>query len=102
MFQQVKAITVKMNGKLEKLRKYVEYMKNNPKALVAEGRNYVRYYFHLYNKAINTPVEEGGLGYNMPDREDDSTHLNPRGALVYAKTVAKLLSETKYGEIIKM
>ncbi|MBO5743497.1 MAG: hypothetical protein J6R68_04365 [Clostridia bacterium] len=79
---------------------YLDYMKNNPDASVADGRNYVRYYFHLYKKPINTPVEEGGLGFNMPDREDDSTHLNPRGALVYAKTVAKLLLKTKYGEII--
>lgn len=80
---------------------YQEYMKNNPGATIADGRNYVRYYFHLYKKPINTPVEEGGLGYDMPDREDDSTHLNSRGALVYAKTVAQLLSQTKYSEILK-
>lgn len=79
---------------------YLDYMKNNPGSSVAEGRNYVRYYFHLYKKPINTPVEEGGLGFNMPEREDDSTHLNSRGALVYAKTVAKLLLKTKYAEII--
>ena len=77
-------------------------MKNNPDASVADGRNYVRYYFHLYKKPINTPIEEGGLGFNMPEREDDSTHLNPRGAWVYAKTVAKLLLEGKYSEIIKL
>lgn len=81
---------------------YLDYMKNHPNASVADGRNYVRYYFHLYKKPINTPVEEGGLGFDMPEREDDSTHLNVRGALIYAKTVVKLLSETKYGEIIKI
>jgi len=80
---------------------YLEYMKNNPSASIADGRNYVRYYFHLYKKPINTPVEEGGMGYDMPEREDDSTHLNSKGAYVYAKTVAQLLSQTKYFEIIK-
>lgn len=79
---------------------YQEYMKNNPNASIADGRNYVRYYFHLYNKAINTPIEDGGLGFNMPDRKNDTVHLNPRGALVYAKTVAQLLSETKYSDVI--
>ncbi len=73
---------------------YQEYMRSHPDAKVADGRNYVRYYFHLYNKPINTPVAEGGLGYDMPDREDDSTHLNKRGAYVYAKTAAKLIAET--------
>lgn len=73
---------------------YQEYMASHPKATVAEGRNYVRYYFHLYKKPINTPVEEGGLGYDMPDREDDSTHLNYRGAMVYAKVAAGLIAES--------
>lgn len=76
---------------------YLEYMKEHPEATVVDGRNYVRYYFHLYNKPINTPVSEGGLGYNMPDKEDDSTHLNYRGACVYAKTVAKLVSKSRTG-----
>jgi lysophospholipase L1-like esterase len=81
---------------------YQKYMKDNPGLAVADGRNYVRYYFHLYKKPINTPTSEGGLGFNMPDREDDSTHLNPRGAYIYAKTIAELLKKTKYGEIIKL
>lgn len=79
---------------------YQEYIKNNPNASTADGRNYVRYYFHLYNRAINTPVEDGGLGFNMPDRENDSVHLNPRGALVYAKTISQLLSKTKYSDAV--
>lgn len=74
---------------------YLEYMKDHPALTVADGRNYVRYYFHLYNKPINTPVSDGGLGYDMPDKEDDSTHLNYRGAAVYAKTVAELVSKSK-------
>lgn len=73
---------------------YQDYMAAHPQATVAEGRNYVRYYFHLYKKPINTPVEEGGLGYDMPDREDDSTHLNYRGAMVYAKVAAGLIAES--------
>ena len=73
---------------------YQDYMAEHPNATIAEGRNYVRYYFHLYKKTINTPVEEGGLGYNMPDREDDSTHLNYRGAKVYAKVAARLIGKS--------
>ena len=82
---------------------YREYMASHPQASVADGRNYVRYYFHLYNKPINTAVEDGGLGYNMPDRADDSTHLNYRGAIVYAKTAAELIakSNTDLAKFIK-
>lgn len=73
---------------------YQDYMAEHPDATVAEGRNHVRYYFHLYKKPINTPVEEGGLGYNMPEREDDSTHLNYRGAKVYARVAAEEIAKS--------
>lgn len=73
---------------------YQDYMTAHPDASVVEGRDYVRYFFHLYNKPINTPVEEGGLGMQFPNWDNDSTHLNCRGAKVYADIVAKLISQT--------
>ena len=35
---------------------YQKYMTANPEATVLEGRNYVRYHFHIYNKNINFVV----------------------------------------------
>lgn len=92
----LKVCLIELGEELKKVYEnmYQEYMANHPGASISEGRNFVRYYFHLYKKAINTPVSEGGLGYNMPEREDDSTHLNYRGASVYAKVVAELISKT--------
>lgn len=83
---------------------YLEYRKSHPKATIAEGRNYVRYYFHLYNKHINTPESDGGLGFNMPEREDDSTHLNMHGAYVYAKNIAEIIlnTSTELSKLIKL
>lgn len=83
--------------KAEYEKMYTEYMAAHPCTSAIDGRNYVRYYFHLYNKPINTPIEDGGLGYDMPDREDDSTHLNYRGAEVYARVAAELISKSNTG-----
>ncbi len=81
---------------------YNVYRQQNPEKSEIDARNYVRYYFHLYNKNLNAPKDEGGFGMNCPEREDDSTHLNERGAKVYAHTVAKLISrsDTKLSEYI--
>lgn len=73
---------------------YKEYMNEHPDSTAIDGRNYVRYYFHLYNKPINTPVESGGYGHNLPEWKDDSTHLSYKGACAYAHNVAKLISKT--------
>lgn len=74
---------------------YQEYMAANSDATVAEGRNYVRYHFHIYNKNINDSVENGGWGLNLPDKADDSTHTNINGSKEYASIIAKLISESK-------
>ena len=58
---------------------YQNYMSLNPKAKVADGRNFVRYYFHIYK---------------MNNREDDSTHTNINGAREIAKIIAKLILKT--------
>jgi len=76
---------------------YQEYMAANPEATVAEGRNHVRYHFHIYNKNINAPKEEGGWGLNLPDRADDSTHTNIKGAREYAAIITYLISQTDTG-----
>ncbi len=59
---------------------YQEYMAANSDATVAQGRNYVRYHFHIYNKNINETVANGGFGLNLPDKADDSTHTNINGS----------------------
>lgn len=76
---------------------YQDYMSSHKDATQSQGRDYVRYFFHLYNKPLNTPVKDGGFGLDNPDKKDDSTHLNIRGAKVYAKTVAKLIKQTDTG-----
>jgi len=76
---------------------YQDYMASHKDATVAEGRNYVRFFFNLYNKPLNAPIEEGGYAINKPEKKDDSTHLSIRGAKVYARTVAKLISESGTG-----
>ena len=73
---------------------YQDYMASHKDATVAMGRNYVRYFFHLYNKPLNAPIEEGGYNIGKSDKKDDSTHLSVRGAKVYARTVAKLIAES--------
>lgn len=73
---------------------YQKYMSTNSESTVVDGRNHVRYHFHLYNKNINAPVEEGGFGLNIPDKEDDSTHININGAREYAEIIANLILES--------
>ncbi len=73
---------------------YQEYMAVNSDASIAEGRNYVRCHFHIYNKNINDSVENGGWGLNLPDKADDSTHTNVNGAKEFAQIISKLISES--------
>ncbi|MBR3932741.1 MAG: hypothetical protein IKJ68_02385 [Clostridia bacterium] len=73
---------------------YQEYMTQNPDATVTDGRNYVRYSFHRYNKCLNSDICDGGFGMDVPEFEDDSTHLHVRGAKKYASIIAKLISKT--------
>ena len=73
---------------------YQEYMAVNSDATIAEGRNYVRCHFHIYNKNINDSVENGGWGLNLPDKADDSTHTNVNGAKEFAKIISKLISQS--------
>lgn len=74
---------------------YQEYMAVNSDATIAEGRNYVRCHFHIYNKNINDSVENGGWGLNLPDKADDSTHTNVNGAKEFAGIISKLISQSE-------
>ena len=67
----------------------------NSDATIAEGRNYVRCHFHIYNKNINDSVENGGWGLNLPDKADDSTHTNVNGAKEFAGIISKLISQSE-------
>lgn len=81
---------------------YQSYMKTNPDATVADGRNFVRYHFNRYRNNLNTDISKGGFGLDFPDFEDDSTHLNTRGAKSYAAIIANLIlkSETELSKYI--
>ena len=73
---------------------YQEYMKSNPDASVKDGRNFVRYSFNRYRSNLNNDISKGGFGLDLPDFEDDTTHLHIRGAKVYASLISSLISKS--------
>ena len=86
------------------------YRKENTDATVAQARDYVRYYFHLYVSEIMKPTDEGGWGityisklphkYYKWDAEtgytyiNDTTHVNQRGAEKIAEVIASLIADS--------
>ena len=72
---------------------YKKYMALHPDATIAEGRNYVRYHFHIYTKNVKAPKDKGGWGIDSYDKPDDATHTNINAAREYAAIVSHLISK---------
>jgi lysophospholipase L1-like esterase len=60
-----------------------------------EALNYTRSLYHLYKENIKLPAEEGGFGMSDYSKDDDSLHLNERGADRIAKIIAELMKNSK-------
>ncbi len=73
---------------------YQQYMAANPEATVADGRNHVRYHFHIYNKNLNASKEEGGWGLDLPNKADDSTHTNIKASREFAAIITNLIAQS--------
>lgn len=80
---------------------YQNYMAEHTDATVAEGRDYVRHYFHIYQ----SDLKSGKFGYAFTDEQishhygnvrkgDDATHVNLHGAEKLAEIMCSLIKDS--------